>query len=388
MIGSHRDQAHFGRAKWRKRVLLPCWIIQVALLLSLMGIFSYRLSNTISGFEAEKVRGAVPMVEFVWECFNIGFALISFIINLIQISKFIAEALTPFAMMFGNIISLVLSLAVLALDVVVYIQRADRHYSIVALAMDCALLLFTIIPTIYGAIVYRRLLKYDDYHLPHNVKHFGFSAEAETANNPSRPSLSASPAVPYDPTNSASSRPRGPSFTFRRTSSNASVSPQPRPTDERRASYGHKRDTQFDEYVARRSSIILQEGVERALGAEFGWSKDRLDGVVSVGSVTSSQARPRGNSLGRQPSWEVNVAAEIPTLTDDPIGIQRGRSLVSVPEGLEEEEDIGARKGRLMSRDRDILFAGDMESRRISAISAASYQIGSEDIDLDGNNWR
>lgn len=65
MIGTHRDQAHFDRARWRKRVLLPCWIIQVPILVALIGLFSYRLSNTIRDFEENELKGDVPMVEFV-----------------------------------------------------------------------------------------------------------------------------------------------------------------------------------------------------------------------------------------------------------------------------------------------------------------------------------
>jgi hypothetical protein len=65
MIGSHRDQSHFDRAGWRKRILLPCWIIQIPILLAQIGIFSYRLSNTVTTFKDEEDKGNVPMVEFV-----------------------------------------------------------------------------------------------------------------------------------------------------------------------------------------------------------------------------------------------------------------------------------------------------------------------------------
>jgi hypothetical protein len=75
-----------------------------------------------------------------WECVNVGFSFISFIIDLLQIAKFIAEALTPFGMLFGNVVSLVFSSAILALDVLVYVEHADKNYSILALALDCGLL--------------------------------------------------------------------------------------------------------------------------------------------------------------------------------------------------------------------------------------------------------
>ena len=65
MLGSHRDNAHFTRAGWRKRVILPCWIIQILILLSVMGLFSYRLSHTVATWKEEDDKGTVPVVEFV-----------------------------------------------------------------------------------------------------------------------------------------------------------------------------------------------------------------------------------------------------------------------------------------------------------------------------------
>lgn len=75
-----------------------------------------------------------------WESANIIFSLASLAIVLVQIAKFIAEALTPLGVLFGNIISLVLGSVILALDVVVYVQHADKQYSIMGIAMDCLLL--------------------------------------------------------------------------------------------------------------------------------------------------------------------------------------------------------------------------------------------------------
>lgn len=46
-------------------MLLPCWNAQIPLLLGMMGVFSYRLSNTINTFQDEETKGQVPMVEFV-----------------------------------------------------------------------------------------------------------------------------------------------------------------------------------------------------------------------------------------------------------------------------------------------------------------------------------
>ena len=61
----HRDNGQFSHARWRKRVLLPCWIAQIGLLLGMMGLFSYRLSNTVKTWKDEEDKGNIPMVEFV-----------------------------------------------------------------------------------------------------------------------------------------------------------------------------------------------------------------------------------------------------------------------------------------------------------------------------------
>jgi hypothetical protein len=48
--------------------------------------------------------------------------------------------LTPFLMLGTHVIKLTLAFANLGLDVVVYLQRSEREYSIVGLAIDCGLL--------------------------------------------------------------------------------------------------------------------------------------------------------------------------------------------------------------------------------------------------------
>lgn len=309
---------------------MPCWIVQVPILLTLVGLFSYRLSNTVREFKNDELKGDVPMVEFVWECVNIAFSAISLVINLVQIAKFIAEALTPFAMVFGNAISLTLSAAILALDITVYVQHDDRHYSSAGIGLDCALLFFTIVPIVYGTIVFRRLSKLDEYHLQHNAKAFGFNSEYDTSYDPKRTSLNdADPEALYDP-GSTSSRT---SFSLKNVipSKTATVEPaktSPKPALERRESYDHKRDTKFDEYVnARRASISSAKdgGVDLA---EFG-------GAVGT--------RSRGNSLTRT-SWDPATAFAMmdASSSSTPPIIPRGHALNAVPESLEEEDIAGS----------------------------------------------
>lgn len=71
---------------------------------------------------------------------HIGFALICFLITLISIARFVAEALTPAAMLWSNLISLVLAVAILALDIFVHVHRVDHRFSITGLVLDSILL--------------------------------------------------------------------------------------------------------------------------------------------------------------------------------------------------------------------------------------------------------
>ncbi|XXH01307.1 hypothetical protein Hte_007664 [Hypoxylon texense] len=445
MAYTHRDNAQFGRAKWRKRLLLPCWIVQVGLLLGMMGLFSWRLSHTVNTWKDQEDHGQIPMVEFVWEAVNVSFSFVSLIITFVSIARFIAEVLTPLPLLFSSIVNLVLASAILALDIVVYTQYADRQYSLTGLAMDVVLMFFTLIPAFYSVVIYRRLLTYDDYHIPGNVKPYGYASAEEPEETAYRSSW-LEPPTPYDPTNpnAAPARPRALSAASRRISLTLSrgTSPQPQlsppspPTPaaaaERRGSYDHRRDTQFDDYVRRRSSAgrYSREDVRRALGAEFGWgeesntsnhpSNNARDSVVSTGSVAVAQARQRGDSLStRQVSLEASVisrggstsstvnttssaSTSASTIVEAiPPGMTRAHSLNSVPEVHEEEAapggDLGlGKRPPEKGEDRQALLGGggggDRLSRSSSGASSRSMRRiepveGLEDVEL-GNKKR
>ena len=205
----------------------------------------------------------------------------------------------------------------------------------------------TIAAGVYSIVTFRRLLKYDDYHHPANVKHFGFSNnELEMGHGASqnqragdlgggalRPGL----APTEYPSQTSRSRPHSVASTA--TSLDSSLptlytpgsdyhggGADPLGTPGDRSSYNHERDTKFEAYVSRRASVGLKEEIDRAMRAEFGWGSggrttvDRSDSVVGSGTVASARARPTGASdVSRKKSW----------------GSEHG--LVSVPEeGLEE----------------------------------------------------
>lgn len=75
-----------------------------------------------------------------WETTNIGLSFIIAVCTFFEIGRYVAEALTPWTMLFTHVIKLTCASAILALDVVIYVQRRDAHYSLVALGLDCALM--------------------------------------------------------------------------------------------------------------------------------------------------------------------------------------------------------------------------------------------------------
>ena len=65
LTGNHRAQAQFGRAKWRFMVLLPCWILQLALTMAMAGLFSWRLGDTMKTYKDQDKNGKAPAIEVV-----------------------------------------------------------------------------------------------------------------------------------------------------------------------------------------------------------------------------------------------------------------------------------------------------------------------------------
>lgn len=126
---------------------------------------------------------------------------------------------------------------------------------------------------------------------------------------------------------------------------------QPVHDTSRRASYDHKRDTQFDEYRVRRTSGggFSREEVDHALSREFGWNDGHRYSGLSLGSVNAAHQadRPRGDSnpgaLQRHGSFEVTMetpasnfvasSAQVPVMS-------RAHSLVCVPEHPGEDVSV------------------------------------------------
>lgn len=58
----------------------------------------------------------------------------------IEIGKFLGESLTPWSMLFTNVIKTACALAILALDIVAYTNLSEKSYSLLGIALDGVLL--------------------------------------------------------------------------------------------------------------------------------------------------------------------------------------------------------------------------------------------------------
>lgn len=336
------DQVLYARAGWRKAILIPLWAFQVTVLLGLMGVFAYRLAETFEHYEEHDKLGEMPIVEVVyvasscprcstervltqiltlysWEATNVGFNLIALLLNILEIARKATERLTPFMMVCTHVIKLTLAFAVLALDIVAYLQRIDGHYSTIGLSLDCGLLYLPLLPLphlyhppstipqitnpppsssaatlttfIYSIITYRRLLKYDDYDLTanpqargggdglelgHHTTTRGFSDSHQTtgitttrttelhySDYPSQTQHLGLGAFPAASTTAAST-------TSTATFATAHATPTPSP-----------------------SGSVLKREVDRAIGAEFGWGSP----VVPPPLSTPTQGQGQGGSV-------------------------------------------------------------------------------------------
>ncbi|KAF4982695.1 hypothetical protein FZEAL_1722 [Fusarium zealandicum] len=311
--GNHRSQAQFDRAKWRLKVLLPTWVVQLVLTTAMMGLFAWRLGDTMKEYRDDDKSNDDPMIELVWEATNVALWFVASLCTFVEVAKFFAESLTPWTMLFTHVIKLTCAISTLALDIVVYVQHHDKHYSLVALGLDVVFILISLVLVFYSIRVYRRLSAYDDYSHPVNVKPFGFHDDLER--DTSYPSTVGGPRQSTDK--------RFSSVSSRLSFSSSKTDPVELGKLERTPSvYSHKRDTQFDDFVARRGSV---HKTDRTLSGDFSRSASAAD----LQDSASTPTRPRGHSTGRATSW----ASE--------------RGLVAVPEEDDDENHGNQSKGKM-----------------------------------------
>jgi hypothetical protein len=183
-------------------------------------------------------------------------------------------------MLVTHFVKLACAAAILVLDVVVYSQHRERHYSLIGLGMDAAFLLVAAVLALYALLTYCRLSSASDYAHPANFKPYGFN-DGSTTGRPSMdqfPSWQSLPRLSFssnrDDRASTHSAPRSPSV------------------------YNHQRDTSFDEYLA---------------AAGYG----KLD-VPTVTVTDTTHHRSRSLSLGHSPSYRSDaVLTAVPEEDDE-----------------------------------------------------------------------
>ncbi|WQF78444.1 hypothetical protein CDEST_03458 [Colletotrichum destructivum] len=339
----HRRQAQFDRARWRMALLIPFWVLQLLVLLVVVGLFSWRLSDTLRNWDTEEqIKGMFPMVEVVWESVNIGFSLICLISTFYEVSKLAAETLTPWTMLFTHVLKIVCSLATLALDAVVFVQRKDSRYAAVGLGLDGLLLVLVAIPGIYSIQTYRRLAQYDDYHYPVNHKPYGFNdLEGETSYN-SRLSIGGlslgDRSLRRISTSSVKSLTGLQKQEQMQQAAQQQQQPEPGNLQRIPSQYNNERDTQFDRYM-----------VERAVTNEFGWVVSpgsdglvRSDSYVGSGSVANSKVVVTRESMGRALSWgSSHVLVAVPEMDEEDAQGRGDRQALLGHRRRESDESVG-----------------------------------------------
>ncbi len=65
LTATEENMAQFAHARWKLAYLIPSWGIQMAILLGSMGIFAYRLAETLENYKERDAGGQVPVVEVV-----------------------------------------------------------------------------------------------------------------------------------------------------------------------------------------------------------------------------------------------------------------------------------------------------------------------------------
>ncbi|EEY23638.1 conserved hypothetical protein [Verticillium alfalfae VaMs.102] len=299
----HRQQAQFGRAKWRMAILLPCWVLQISLLLATIGLFSWRLAHSVREYEEDKKKGGnVPATELVWKITNLGLPLIVLILTLIEFVKLGAETLTPWTMVATNVVKTVCACGGMSVDVVMYTQRKDRHYSLLSVAI--------LIPTIYSIMTYRRLASFDDYHYPVNIKAYGYNDlenQQRTASKSGR--LSIASLGESSLRRFSGSSIHNPAAVYQsQTEAPASLTSIGRAG----SSYNNERDTQFEQYMMERERRMSGEHAykgavdavpspHRSVSSASSVSSSSTGVIVTGGTLDS--ARPLSDSIGRAPSW-------------------------------------------------------------------------------------
>lgn len=64
-MARHRAQAQFDRARWQLRLLVPLWVLQQLLAVANIGLFSWRLGDTLLHYNEREQADGTPIFELV-----------------------------------------------------------------------------------------------------------------------------------------------------------------------------------------------------------------------------------------------------------------------------------------------------------------------------------
>lgn len=206
----------------------------------------------------------------------------------------------------------------------------------------------TLVTFIYSLVIFRRLRKYEDYHLTANVKHFGFRGDDTEMGNKVRISATNGRAVSVGSIQDMS---YGSDTTgLARTTSGGSMGSEP---------YSHQRDTLYEGYLERHAPMLLGSGsFERPPSGRL----DRSDSFVGTGFVHAATATAESG--------------------DDVVRRVSERGLVTVPEDADEYgTGTGGRDGAMQTGRRRA--ASEEDTRALLAPR------GSDEVETDkpGHEW-
>jgi hypothetical protein len=243
---------------------------------------------------------------------------------------------------------------VLALDIVAYLQRIDGHWSTIGLSLDCGLLAATLVTFAYSIVTYRRLLKYEDYHLTADAKAHSFvpggTAAAELGydklghqtsgiTTTTTTELRYSHRHSYQPPAPAPAPAPAPSYIRPYPGPTTTSSPHPPPP-------GPAAGTEEERTKA------LRNEVDRAISVEFGWSTPppsfhahNNNNTHDSASASSNDGVSRSSSVVLGGGMvHVHHGAGLVAVPEEGGGVQRVGSFVAVAEGGDEGVDF--RSGR------------------------------------------
>lgn len=299
--------------------------------------------------------------SYRWEISNIVLSFIVAAFTLGELSRYHAESLTPWTMLFTHIFKMASTLAILALDAVIFSQGREMRYTTIGLPLASILLyvitqfgdrrlivrLTTSIIAIYALMTYRRTSEGDTYVHPSNIKPFGYANSLDQSRRPSvQINKHFSVLSARLSTSSIREDPEALQNTLEKTSS----------------VYSHERDTQYDAFIARRASVDLQSELAASQGNSFAarrrsssagsqYLRPHTDGGISPETSEADFTNPfpeaGGSTWTRPPLGRTNNEWGATVTDSRRLSAQRQLSwtsdhvLVAVPEevALDEEKD-------------------------------------------------